>query len=187
MLKKCLLAGEYVRTLVFAHEMNPAPGTAQRAAGETTLSKRSWKQKWEDCKKFFSQKDLELPGSKSMLKRAWALEQRLKERTSKSHAKCDICSRIDSELFKLSGQKGLASDMERKRLRKKFEAHEKNHLDDRAILDAAGFKAMYDPHAIWTLLCDAATENTYLLPRFIRRPKCFGTRPFFKQKLMSVR
>lgn len=184
---KTLYAGEYVRTLVFTHEMNPAPGAARRAAGETTLSKRSWIQKWDDCKLYFRKNNLEAPGSICVLKKAWKLETRLKERVSKSHSKCDICAEIDAKLFKVTGLSGAAAEESRLMLKMAFMEHEEKHLNDRSILDTAGFRATVEPRSIWTLLCDAATENTYMLPRFGRRPKCFGSRPFFHQKLMSVR
>ena len=123
-LSTATVIGEYVRSLMFSHEMSPAPGAAQRSAGETTLSKRSWRQKWEDCKSYVLRHRVQVPGSPSMLKRAWKMEERLKERASKSHAKCDICANIDAEMFSLIGQKGQEVEQERSRLQKSFKEHE---------------------------------------------------------------
>ena len=181
-----MLLREYVRELVYKHEVNPAPGAACRAAGETYITKRSWKQKWEDCKAYFHAKAARVPGSSDMLKRAWKQEIRLKERVSKSHSKCDTCSTIDAQLYSLRGKKTQAAKEEFANLQRARREHEESHLRDRAVLDTAGYRAILEPSNIWTILLDAATERTMTLPRLKRRAKLFGTRPFFKQKLMAA-
>ena len=47
---------KYVTTvLMMAHECNPAPGAAKDK--QTVLTKRSWKDKWEDCCKYFKEQN----------------------------------------------------------------------------------------------------------------------------------
>ena len=173
---------------MYQHEMNPAPGATRRASGETVMSARSWKQKWEDCIQFFQrQNNSHPPGSKKLLMKAWKCQDRLRERIAKSHSKCDTCSKIDSKLWSLRGINTAEAKDTRDKLKRAAQEHEQYHLGDRAVLDRAGFLAIIQPRNTWTLLCDAATERTYTLPRFVRRAKMFGSRPFFNQKLMAVR
>ena len=181
-----MMLREYVRELVYKHEMNPAPGAACRASGETYVSKRSWKHKWEDCKAHFRAHARQVPGSQSMLKTAWKQETRLKERVSKSHSKCNICSTIDAQLYKLKGMRTAEAKQTSANLQRARQEHEESHLRDRAVLDAAAYRAILEPNIIWTILADAATERTMTLPRLKRRSKSLSSMPFFKQKLMAT-
>ena len=118
--------------------MNPAPGSALRAAGETMVSKRSWKQKWNDCKDYFAKHEQPQVGSSSLLKKAWKLEVRLRERAAKSHSKCNICMQIDAKLFQLRGKNTEEAKETKEMLLRSHAEHEQKHLRDRSVLDSAG-------------------------------------------------
>lgn len=175
----------YVASLVTSHECNPAPGAHQ--SGQTTcLTRKSWKAKWEACQLFFSDAG-RVPGSKSMLKKVWQYEKRLKEKRAKSHSKCDICSSIDTSRARLVGINTAKAIEERKFWDKEQALHEQKHLSARAVLDDAGLTAFVNPRAMWCICVDAATQRNFELPKFqFRPPKQFGQLPFVGYKLMAT-
>ena len=71
----------YVRSLLFKHECQPAPGAAAPSNGQiTVMSKTSWKQKWAACETYFKGTAAATPpGSMSMLKRVWKVQQQISE------------------------------------------------------------------------------------------------------------
>ena len=89
----CMLRA-YVAELVNKHEAVPAPG-AHQPGRITHISKRTWKDKWAAAQIYFKDAP-RIPGSKSMLRNVWKLEERLKEKKACAHSKCNTCSRIDS-------------------------------------------------------------------------------------------
>jgi hypothetical protein len=175
----------YVADLLDKHEANPAPG-AHQPGRMTHINKSTWKQKWESCQKHFADAH-KTPGSISMLKRAWKLEKKLKEKKACSHSKCNICSKIDTGLANLVGVNTPAAKEERQHLFRARTEHEEQHLSQRMELDQAGLKAMTDPHYMWTILADAATQRNFLLPKFKHRtPKQLANKPLWSYKLMGT-
>ena len=182
-----LLSG-YVRSLLQKWESNPAPGAAHQS-GQVYIDKRSWKEKWSDCRKVFFEHDPHgrVPGSQSMLKRVWRLETRLKEKKACSHSKCSTCSKIAAQLQALFGVKGDLADTTRGFLLRARGEHDELHLGRRHQLDDAGFLAYTDPKKMWCLVADAATQANFLLPRFkCRKPKDLVGKPFWGYKLSAV-
>ena len=174
----------YVASLLSKHEADPAPG-AHQPQRQTHISKMTWKQKWDSCCQYFRDAD-RVPGSKTMLKRVWRLEKRLKERRAKSHSKCSICSKIDADTQRLLGVNTDASRQQRDYLKRIFDEHEAWHLSARSVLDEAGLMSISDPRYIWTICVDAATQRNFELPKFqFRSPKNFAGRPFWSFKLMA--
>ena len=176
----------YVAELVNKHEMNPAPG-AYQPDKLTTMNKTTMKAKWAACIKYFADAPNGTPGSKSMLRRAWKLETRLKEKRACSHSKCVLCSDLCSRNERLNGVKGEAAKLERTFIHRSMVEHEGKHLASRMELDQAGLQATVDPHHMWTLVADAATQRNFLLPKFqFRTPKDLARRPFWSYKLMAT-
>ena len=177
---------EYVCSLIDKHEMAPAPGAASRHI-ETHVTKQSWKRRFANMEDYFHGKGLPCPGSKSMLKREWKKCLSLKDKQQCSHSKCDICSGIDKKLLDLKGKTDALSMKHRGYLLRAYKDHETMHLAARKVLDDAGLRARENPREIWTIICDAATSRNFALPRFsFRRPKCFGTKPFYQFKFLCT-
>ena len=176
--------------LMSAHECNPAPGAAKDK--QTVLTKRSWKDKWEDCCKYFKEQNPgEEIGSMNMLKEVWRKEDRLKEKKAMSHSKCDICNNLDKQLAVLFGKSGAAAAQRRRFIRRAKAEHEGKHLSMRSVLDDHGFMAFVNPSQVWCICCDAMTERTTELPRwnnqYFRLPKSVaGTLPKWKFKLTAT-
>ena len=175
---------QYVASLLNKHEAAPAPG-AHQPGKMTYITKQSWDQKWTAVQTYFKEAE-RVPGSKSMLKRVWKLEVRLKERRAKTHSKCDTCSDISGQLERLVGCNTDESKRHRTFLFRQAEEHEAYHLGARSVLDEAGLQAIVNPRYIWTIMVDAATQRNFELPKFqFRPPKCFTGRPFWSFKLMA--
>ena len=122
-----------------------------------------------------------------MLKRAWKVETRLKEKKACSHSKCNICSTIDKNMDALRGVNTAAAVRERAWNQRAQTEHEKMHLMPRSEMDQAGFQAFTAPREMWTLLADAATQRNFMLPKFkFRVPKKLAGRPFWSYKLMAT-
>jgi len=122
-----------------------------------------------------------------MLKRVWKEEKRLKEKQACSHSKCDLCSKLDAEYERLRGNNTREAILIRTHLKRAREEHEARHLADRIVLDDAGQLAFSDPHAMWCIAVDAATQRNFELPKFqFRTPKLFAGRPFWGFKLMAA-
>ena len=178
------LTRSYVASLINKHEADPAPG-AHQPGRMTHITKQTWKQKWDNMTTYFADAE-RVPGSKSMLKRAWKLETRLKERRAKTHSKCNICAMISAALERLTGKNSQSAQTERRHLLRLMKEHDANHLAAREVLDEAGLMSMVQPRAMWTILVDAATQRNFELPKFqFRPPKCFTGRPFWSFKLMA--
>ncbi len=111
------------------------------------------------------QHSVRVPGSKSMLKRVWKLETRLKEKKACSHSKCTLCSVGDKLMDALKGKQGAWVKVERANLQRAAKEHDAQHLGSRAELDKAGTKAFTDPREMWTVLADAATQRNFMLPK----------------------
>ena len=175
---------QYVAQLLNKHEANPAPG-AHQPGRMTFITKQSWHQKWQAVEVYF--KDAErVPGSKSMLKRVWKLEHRLKERRAKSHSKCTSCARIGALQERLIGVNTEDAQKEREFLQMLYAEHEGEHLMAREVLDEAGLMGIVNPRYIWVICVDAATQRNFEIPKFqFRPPKCFAKRPFWNFKLMA--
>ena len=180
----CLLR-QYVASLIDKHEANPAPG-AHQPGRMTHITKTTWKSKWEGVQRQFRDAP-RVPGSKSMLKKAWKLETRLKEKKACSHSKCNICSKIDKNMDDLVGVNTTdAVELRKMNARAQVE-HEGMHLAPRTELDKAGFVAFINPRECWTLLADAATQRNFMLPKFkFRTPKKLAGLPFWSYKLMAT-
>ena len=176
----------YVAGLLDKHEANPAPG-AHQPGKITSINRQTWSQKWDACERYFQNSDCGTPGSQTMLKRAWKLEDRLKEKRACSHSKCTTCSRLSAQMEKLSGVNTAEAKNEREFIRRAMMEHEKYHLDMRIELDQAGLTAIVDRHFQWTIVADAATQRNFLLPKFsFRTPKDMARRPFWSYKLMAT-
>ena len=176
----------YIAELVNKHEANPAPG-AHQPGRMTHMNKQTWKQKWAACVIYFQNSADGVPGSGSMLKRAWKLETRLKEKRACSHSKCTTCSRLSAMLEKLVGNNSAEAKNQREFIRRAMVEHEEFHLAMRMELDQAGLKAAVDPRFCWTITADAATQRNFLLPKFgFRTPKDMARRPFWSYKLMAT-
>ena len=177
---------QYVNSLVYKHEMCPAPGAAKRPV-ETHVTSKSWKERRRDMESYFGDKGLPCPGSKTMMKNVWRRCNRLKDKKQCSHSKCDICSGLDRLLMSLKGKNDPKSVKERAFALRVHKLHEKRHLGARNELDEAGFTARSNPRAVWTIICDAATSRNFQLPRFARRrPKSFGSKPFYQFKFLCT-
>ena len=180
----CLLRS-YVADLINAHEANPAPG-AHQPGRITHINKSTWKSKWSAAEVYFKNAP-RVPGSKSMLKKVWRLETRLKEKKACSHSKCNICSKIDVNMDNLRGVNTPAAVRDRANNQRAQIEHDKMHLGSRSELDDAGLKAFLNPRNIWTVLADAATQRNFTLPKFkFRMPKKLAGRPFWGYKLMAT-
>ena len=129
------LLRSYVSSLLNSHESNPAPGATQ-PKNMTFITRTPWRHKWKACEDHFrvqGSPSSSVPGSLSMLKRVWKLENRLKERRACSHSKCDVCSLIDSHLEKCKGMNTLAHQAERENLKRAYAEHEADHLSARQV------------------------------------------------------
>ena len=176
----------YVRHLVnHSGECNPAPGAHQD--GRTTyVVKQTWAEKWKALEIYFKDASY-IPGSKSMLKRVWGREKKLKERRANSHSKCDTCSKIDKQMFDLVGQTSVKSVADRKRYLILKREHDVQHLRGRMELDDAGLMATVNPRYMWTVMVDAATQKNFELPKGgFRTPKELAGKPYWSYKLMAV-
>jgi len=98
----------------------------------TFMNKTSWIAKWEACRRHFSA-SVRVPGTKSMLKRVWKMETRLKERRACSHSKCDICSINDAKIARLVGNNTAEGALERAHLKRAQNEHEEQHLGARSV------------------------------------------------------
>ena len=174
----------YVADLVNRHEANPAPG-AHQPGRMTHITKRTWKRKWADVEVYF-QKSPRVPGSMSMLKKAWKLETRLKEKKACSHSKCNVCSKIDTIMDSVRGVNTSAAQVTRANSRRAQAEHDRMHLAARTEMDDAGRHAFVSPRQMWTMLVDAATQRNFMLPKLqCRAPKKLAQRPFWSYKLMA--
>ena len=174
----------YVADLLDKHEANPAPG-AHQPGRMTHITKATWKSKWDATRLFFKDAP-RVPGSKSMLKNVWRLETRLKEKKACSHSKCNVCSKIDSNMDALRGVNTLKAQNDRDNNRRAQAEHDEMHLGSRMELDTAGLHAFVNPRHMWTILVDAATQRNFMLPKFkFRVPKKLAGRPFWSYKLMA--
>ena len=180
----CLLRS-YVAELVDKHEANPAPG-AHQPGRMTHISKTTWNSKWNAVLVYFKDAP-RVPGSKSMLKKAWKLETRLKEKKACSHSKCNICSKIDTNMDALRGVNTVDARQARVYNLRAQEEHDRMHLGSRSELDKAGLHAFTSPPEKWTILADAATQRNFMIPKFqFRVPKKLAGRPFWSYKLMAT-
>ena len=176
----------YVRYLVnHSGECNPAPGAHQD--GRTThVVKQTWNEKWTALLVYFKDSS-HTPGSKTMLRRVWNREKRLKERRANSHSKCNTCSQIDKKLFGLVGQVSEEAIADRKRYGILKKEHDVKHLRGRMELDDAGLMATVNPRYMWTLMADAATQRNFEMPKgSFRTPKELAGKPLWSYKLMAV-
>ena len=179
------LVRQYVASLLDKHEANPAPG-AHQPGRLTHISRSTWKAKWAALE--FAFKDAHhVPGSKSMLKRAWKLETALKEKKACSHSKCNICSTIDKNMDSLRGVNTAVAVQHRAWNQRAQTEHENMHLGSRSEMDKAGYHAFTAPTEMWTVLADAATQRNFMLPKFkFRVPKKLAGLPFWSYKLMAT-
>jgi hypothetical protein len=180
----CMLRS-YVQGLLDKHEAVPAPG-AHQPGRMTHITKATWKSKWDAVLVYFKDAP-RVPGSVSMLKKAWAMEERLKEKKACSHSKCNICSQIDKNMDAVCGVQGDVARTARENNQRAQREHEEMHLSARTELDNAGLRAFVEPRAMWTILADAATQRNFMLPKFqFRVPKKLANRPFWSYKLMAT-
>ena len=109
------------------------------------------------------------------------------ERAAKSHSKCNICCKFDTDLSKWIGNASCEAKEFRKKLARAVAVHEQMHLSSRQVLDDAGLEAIANPRLKWTLIVDAATQRNFNLPKFRgRSPKAFAKLPYWEFKLMCV-
>ena len=146
------------------HEQNPAPGASR--SKETTITKRSWEEKWKICCDFFRNTIGHVVGSKKLLKQAWRNEEFLKEKAALSHAKCTICKAIEVEGARMVGDNRPWAVERRAFLSRQLREHETQHLGMREVLDQHSWLALTRPSQVWTIMCDAMTQRTTQLPRY---------------------
>ena len=181
----------YIHNIVCAaHEMQPVASLGSTTGKETVVNKQSWAVKFNKMKDWFRAppRNAEPPNvTMPQFKRLWNEETQLKERKASSHSKCDICANIDAEMNRLTGNNTAVAVRKRDLLRHAQALHEKNHLGERSEMDYACLRAVVDPHSIWTIMADAATQRNFALPRVLkRRAKELQGLPFFGLKLMAT-
>ena len=94
---------------------------------------------------------------------------------------------FDKQLHDLKGQTGPEAQALREKLKRLAIEHETEHLGDRAVLDEAGFLAYTNPRLIWCIMCDAATQRNFELPKFgFCVPKSMGKPVNWKFTLMGT-
>ena len=111
----------------------------------------------------------------------------LREKRQLANSKCSICARLDKLLFDLRGLNDKDSVENRAFLWQATTEHESNHLNDRAEMDNAGFLALASSRSMWCVMCDAATQRNFNLPKFKHRsPKNFSGFPLWEFTLMGT-
>ena len=181
------LLRSYVADLLKQHEANPAPGAAKLKEGCTIMHKSSLASKWQECQDHFKSHGARVPGSKTLLGKAFKAEVRLIERKACSHAKCTFCCTSGKVLVTLQGVNTQQAINDRAYTRRALREHCAKMLLSRAVLDDAGYEAIVHPRRVWTLIVDAATQRNFELPRLKgRKPKALTNRLMFGQKLIAV-
>lgn len=120
-------------------------------------------------------------------KKLWNDEECLKERKASSHSKCSVCCQIDLEFDKLRGNNTSDAVLKRKLLGVARAEHERNHLGERSEMDHACLLSVVEPHRIWVIMADAATQKNFELPRLQHnRCKDLQNVPWYGMKLMAT-
>ncbi len=120
-------------------------------------------------------------------KKLWNEEECLKERKASSHSKCSVCCQIDVEFDKLRGNNTADAVHKRKLLGAARAEHERNHLGERSEMDYACLLSVVEPHKIWVIMADAATQKNFELPRLQNnRCKELQNVPWYGMKLMAT-
>lgn len=120
-------------------------------------------------------------------KKLWKEEKHLKERKASSHSKCSVCYNIDVAFNKLQGNNTAEAVQKRKLLATARAEHERNHLGERSEMDYACLRSVVEPHSIWVIMADAATQKNFELPRLHNaRCKELQNVPWYGMKLMAT-
>lgn len=177
-------------------EWNPAPpGTARPScsdetvgtSGETVLRWRSYETYWQQCKKWFKDKQIPVPGRMCMLKKVMQREKRLHQKTVNSHPTCRSCQQLADAWSAACAMKGRVGKEQREKVRKALQIHESNHMGERSVVDKHCFIALVEPQRVWTIMADGATQRNWRLPRMTGRPsKELVNAPFFNFKLFGT-
>ena len=186
-----VMINQYIQSLQFKGECEPVPGGHRRK--QTTVNKKSMKLKWEECQAYFRFKNVGEtgyvpPGNKRMFKKLWKAQDYIKEKKMLANSKCTICARGDKLILEYSAppstpEKRMFLDL----CMKKLAEHERDHLNDRSVLDEAAHMASVNKLLIWCLLVDAATQRNFILPKYkCRFPKNMAGNPEWNFSLMGV-
>ena len=81
------------------------------------------------------------------------------ERKAKSHSKCNMCCKVETDLLRLLGKTDAISVQARAKLLKGMQEHEKIHLAARQELDDAGLQAVCNPRMMWTIIRAPAPQD----------------------------
>lgn len=183
--EKFRLVVAYIRELVQTLEANPTPG-AQRQI-EYIAPRQTWDTRVSDLQNHFAAKGVAITVSRETLQRAWRSIAALVDKSMKSHAKCDHCSFLASQLAQLIGKPGEDYVKLREQIRAALRAHRVFCATERAELDDAGYRSILYPQLQATFIADGATQRNFMLPRLRKRlPKELAHRNLFASKLYGV-
>ena len=181
-----ILRGYVLQVLLQTGEMNPAPLGSARSE-ETVIRKQSWALHWKQCQEHFQGLGRTAPGSKNKLKTIMKAERRLVQKTVNSHPKCQSCVLLAARWQRAVKTKGQPGKELRRLVREEIARHERNHMGERKVLDSHAYLSIAQPHRMWTILCDAATQRNTRLPKLFGRPaKDLVNGTWFNFKLMGT-
>ena len=158
----------YARTTIHAY-IRKLRGTWEGSKGKNKIGhwhtgKRSVPKRWEDYKKFRTNKKLPIVGSLYIFRQVWNEHDEILEAGATGHPICDTCGATQSTYDRYEGRTDNAAIEARAEADAKQAVHDSEHAGEREYAEDIWAKAEVGPELTTAMNMDAPTVSQFDIP-----------------------